>query len=97
MSWNCSGAESHQFYTHLMEMIRSYKPEVLALLEARVSSNHAKKIVENSYFTNFLAAEACGFARGICFLWDKNSVEIEEISMHDQIIDVLIKVDVRGS
>lgn len=99
MAWNCRGAGSHPFYIHLMEMLRSHNPDVLALLETRVSSRHARRIVDNSHFTDFLAMEACGFAGGIWLLWDKHlvEVEVEEISMHDQMLNVLIKEDVRGS
>lgn len=96
MAWNCRGAGSHLSHIHLLEMLRNHKPDVLALLETRVSSHSAKRIVDNSHFTDVLAVEARGFADRIWLLWDRTSVTIEEISMHDQILNVLVTDTVRG-
>lgn len=50
---------------HLLEMVNSYRYSILALLETHTCSSCTTTLLDKSYFTNFIAVEACGFARGI--------------------------------
>lgn len=57
--WNCRGAASKKFYRHVYELINMYRPDVV--LETRVSSTRAQKVMNLGRFDNFSAAEARGF------------------------------------
>lgn len=89
--WNCRGAGSPKIVYHIVDMIKIYKPSIVALLETRVQSKKMAPILEKSYLTDFIAVEACGFAGGIWLGWEESSVTIEFISHNDQILNVLVK------
>lgn len=61
----------------------------MALLETCVSSSRAVGILTHSHFTNLEVVEAVGFARGIWLFWDNTKIQVELISSHDQILNVL--------
>lgn len=86
--WNCRGAGSLDTHAYLMNMLQAHRPAVVALLETRVPSDRAKKLIQNSYLTNYTAVEAVGFAGGIWLLWDRNLVEVEALSHFDQVLNV---------
>lgn len=67
-------------------MLKWHKPPIVGLLETRVASSQAEKIMAQTNLTNIIA-EANGFAGAILFLWDHHIVQIEEISKHDRILN----------
>lgn len=92
LSWNCRGAKSKAFHLHLQELIRSFKPTVLALLETKINSNlSAPYICKSSSFNKFVCAEAIGFAGGIWLFWDDTVIDLEVIAVDDQIITVIVR------
>lgn len=76
---------------HLKEMIRMHKPAIVALLETRVHSSQVLPFLENYGFSDMLVVEALGFVGGIWLLWDKNLVNVELLSMEDQVVSILVK------
>lgn len=89
--WNCRGAGSPQTLYHIVDMIKTYKPSIVALLETRVPSRKLKPILDRSSLANFIAVEACGFADGIWLGWDDTVVTLELVSYNAQVLNVLTK------
>lgn len=90
ISWNCRGASSSRFFQHLSELIKTNKPDILILLETRCASTMVETIYRKTYMNNTIVFEACGFAGGIWIFWDNSSLQLESLSIHDQIVNVLV-------
>lgn len=91
LSWNCRGAKSKPFHLHLKELIHTYKPTILALLETKINSKDSVPyICKYSYFNKFVYAEAIGFAGCIWLFWDDTVINLEIATVDDQIIIVIV-------
>lgn len=71
-------------------MVKFYEPDMVALLETRISSSLAGRIMNNSKLSKIMAVEANGFAGEIWLMWDPQAVSIEGIAQYDQILNVLV-------
>lgn len=65
LCWNCRGAGSKSFLRNLRELLFIHKPDVVALLEPRVSGVGADRICKLIGRENWVRAEANGFSGGI--------------------------------
>lgn len=66
LCWNCRGAGSSKFFTNLKDSVHFYKYVLLFLLEHRVLSIIARRIICRFYFTNMVVVKARGFSGRIC-------------------------------
>lgn len=89
--WNCRGASSSTTIMHLIDMLKLHRPAIVALLEPKVHSSKANKIIHKTYLTNVVAVEVVGFAGGIWLFWDGTCVEIDVIYINDQILTMGVK------
>lgn len=65
VSWNCRGIGSKLAVRHLLDLVKSVTPNILILIETRVSSSFIYSFVGRTAFTHFVAVEANDFAGGI--------------------------------
>lgn len=84
--WNCPGARARRTLRHLQKMITMHRISMVALLETRV---HSKNFV-STFHSEVMTVEARGFAGGIWLMWNRQDIEVEEISSNDQILNVLV-------
>lgn len=91
---NCRGAGSADLFRNLLELVKNHRPEILILVETRVPSAHARRVLRNSRLNRIAVVEANGFAGGIWLLCDEHRVDLEVVSLNDQVITVVVK---RGS
>lgn len=92
LSWNCRGAHSARFHRHMRELTRLHKPSVLILLETKTQSSQSiSSICKYSNLLQFTCAEAHGYAGGIWVLWDPHFVDLEVVSIDDQIITAIVR------
>lgn len=66
-------------------MINLHKPDILSLIEPRVSGSHADEICLKIGFANWIRVEAVGFSGGIC-VFLKEEVIVDIICTNPQII-----------
>lgn len=92
LSWNGRGAVSKGFFRILNDLLCTHQT-ILFLMEARVHSSRAQRIINLGGFNGFVPAEARGFSGGIRCFW-KIKVMLEILSVNDQSITLAIK---RGS
>lgn len=92
--WNCRGFRARKTKLHLKEMIRVYKPGILAVKETKVHSSQEICFLESLGFTDKLVVEAMGFVGGLWLLWDSVIVTIQNIFMNTQMITVFVKENV---
>lgn len=90
MSWNCRGAGSPETIRTIIQLLRRYNPSLLFLMEPRILSCRAKRIVRGSTFTNVMDVEARGFSGGLWCLWDATSLKVCLISYTAQVINICV-------
>lgn len=91
IGWNCRGAGNTRFKSNFSELIRSHKPEIVALLEPKVSLQSMGGFFRNLGFTRDTFTDLNGRSGGIWIPWDPNKVSIFTISINPQVIHVNIK------
>lgn len=68
LSWNIRGAGKKGSLTQLKHVIDCNKPEVLVLMETRINSSKACKLISKTNFPNFVEIPPEGYSGGIWFL-----------------------------
>ncbi|XP_015934914.3 uncharacterized protein LOC107461000 [Arachis duranensis] len=91
MSWNVRGAASCAFRRTLKEFLRQYNPDIVILLETKVSGNNARRIIQGAGFNNFIIEEAQGFIGGIWICWKDNSISITTLESNKQFIHTRVQ------
>lgn len=90
IAWNCRGTGSRTFLRHLKLLINRYKSNILVLIETRVNSVFADKIVDITNFSDKIVVEAVRFSGGIWVMWNGSKIDLEAVSLDDQIINLLV-------
>lgn len=75
--WNYRGARSDRFCRAFKQYMKDYQPEVVAMLEPRISGELADGVIRRLNFNFSLRVEANGFKGGLWLLWKRDgAVEI---------------------
>lgn len=64
-TWNYQGCVSSKFLHAFLEYKRDYNPDIICLLEPRVSGKKANNIIDKLGFFHSHRVEAVGFLEGI--------------------------------
>lgn len=89
--WNRQGAASNDFLYVLFELLRLHKPVILVLVETKVHSLSASVILQKSHLNKVVAIEAIGFSGGIWVFWGDAFLDLEVLSVCDQIVTMAVK------
>lgn len=89
--WNCKGAGSRCFARHFAHYVRKFSPSIVILFETRVPSTFINHILSATYLSSFTVSEATGYAGGIWIMWDPTVVQIDIVSVDDQIVNMVVK------
>ncbi|XP_031119046.1 uncharacterized protein LOC116022462 [Ipomoea triloba] len=87
--WNCQGAASKTFRRTLKHFCRLYSPDLVCLLEPKVSGDQANRICISFGFEEWIRVEAVGFSGGIWVFWNR-PLEIQIMKTHPQFINLQI-------
>ncbi|XP_074265328.1 uncharacterized protein LOC141587759 [Silene latifolia] len=90
MVWNVQGTGSKNKISAIKEVVRTYKPTVLALVETHMGGDHAIKLGTILGYDGHSRVNAIGFSGGIWLYWKKDIVSINPIVEHQQFITVEI-------
>lgn len=96
LSWNCQGAASRDFYRVFMDMIRSFKPMLVGLLEPKVSGSNADVLCRRFGFDQWVRVEAVGFSGGIWVLWN-DDLNVEVVHTSPQFVLLKVAYGISGS
>lgn len=88
--WNTQGAAALKFMSILKSFIQEHKPQVLVLVEPKISGVQADRIISKIGYQRSHRIEATGFSGGIWLLWSEN-IELEILYSHHQFIHTLVK------
>lgn len=76
------------FVASMKNLCKEFEPDVVALLEPRVSGNKARRIVKNLGFGHYEMVDARGFAGGIWLMWKDEGLDFKIIEKHEQYVHV---------
>ncbi|XP_031101934.1 uncharacterized protein LOC116005836 [Ipomoea triloba] len=85
-----AGAVSKEFKRTLKHYCFVYKPDIVCLVEPKVSGTQANSICNSLGFEDWVRVEAVGFSGGIWVLW-KSSVSLVILDTHPQFINLQVK------
>ncbi|GMJ12502.1 hypothetical protein HRI_004919400 [Hibiscus trionum] len=88
MFWNVQGALDSEFNRYFQLFVRTQKPEVVAIMEPRISGSKADDFIRRSGFDSSFRVEAMGFSEGIWVLW-KDTLQIDIVAVSDQFIHAI--------
>ncbi|KAI8027869.1 hypothetical protein LOK49_LG02G01070 [Camellia lanceoleosa] len=88
--WNCRGAGNNTFKRNLRELIRTHKPEILALMETKVTFSSPGNFFNNLVFSTSTMVDPIGRMGGIWMLWDMDHVNVRTYSVSTQYIQATI-------
>lgn len=84
ISWNCRGVSSPRFKSIFRDMIASYNPNILVVLEPRISGHLVENVCKSFSSFSFTRIEAQGFKGEIWEFWQTNQVSLFELDRHNQ-------------
>lgn len=88
ISWNFHGVGCTDTIRKVIRLIRDERATILFLMETRVPSSRARRIMRHSHFTNIASVEAMGFSGGLWCFWDASSVGVHILSYTSQLMNI---------
>ncbi|XP_074318238.1 uncharacterized protein LOC141655036 [Silene latifolia] len=88
--WNIQGTGNRNKINALKEVVRNFKPSVIALLETRKEGSHAEHISRILGYTGHCRVDTIGFSGGIWLYWRSEAVTVTPVKQHSQFITVEI-------
>ncbi|XP_074314997.1 uncharacterized protein LOC141651174 [Silene latifolia] len=90
MVWNVQGTGNKSKISAIKEVVRTYKPTVLALVETHMGCDHAIKMSTILGYKGHARVNANGFSGGIWLYWNTDIVSVTTVHEHQQFITVEI-------
>ncbi|CAN1191383.1 Putative ribonuclease H protein At1g65750 [Linum perenne] len=88
-SWNCRGASHANFFTAFKSYLSDFCPNVVILVEPRISGITAAGVCDKLGFDGCFREEAVGFAGGIWVLWHKTEISLRILESSRQFVSML--------
>ncbi|XP_074315106.1 uncharacterized protein LOC141651286 [Silene latifolia] len=79
MVWNIQGTGNRNKISALKEVVKTYKPSILALVETHMGGNHAENIRQIIGYDGHIRVDAIGFSGGIWVYWKTNLIKFEPV------------------
>ena len=93
IAWNCQGAGNEMFSAHAYELHRRHRPEMLIIIEPRISEDRAQTVIDSLPYTHSHRVDPTGYSGGIWLLWNESpSFMVEIITRSEHSIHPLVKV-----
>ncbi|KAK4492627.1 hypothetical protein RD792_003445 [Penstemon davidsonii] len=96
LTWNCRGAGSDNFRTTFNDLVKTHKPDIVFLLETKVSEERAETISLGLGFTGVCRAPTEGRGGGIWMLWRKEETRVDILNVDPQAIHGIIGGNLNG-
>ena len=77
---NCRGALKPSFKIHVGELVQSYNPAILVVIETRVGGDRAREITDSLPFDGAFHTETIGYVGGLWVLWNADKVDVALLS-----------------
>lgn len=73
-----------------MELLRVHRPDILILIEPKISGEIATKVCKKLKKIHWILSEADGFSSGVWVLWDEDDIQVSPRYIHHQFIHMSI-------
>lgn len=90
LSWNVRGLGNPQAFQTLHKLVQEIKPQVIFIVETKLSELKCKERQLKLGFENGLSVGAWGNSGGLCLLW-KEEIDLSILSYNSFHIDSIIK------
>jgi hypothetical protein len=87
--WNCRGAGNANFLRSIRDLIVTYRPVVVVLVETRLAGANAQRVISEIHFGESHVVDSNGRSGGIWLLWKSDLVETTILASNSQKVDVL--------
>lgn len=67
-----------------------YKPDIIAVLEPRISGITADDVCTRIGRKNWIRVEADGFSGGVWILWEEDTIKVRMKHVHKQFVHLII-------
>ncbi|XP_074271647.1 uncharacterized protein LOC141595580 [Silene latifolia] len=88
MVWNVHGTGSKNKISAIKEVVRTYKPTVLALVKTHMGGDHAVKLGSILGYSGHLRVNVIGFSGGIWVYWNTDIVNVTPVYEHQQFLTI---------
>lgn len=88
--WNTRGTLNAGFRRTIMDLIKNHRPDILVLLETKISGNKADSVINSLGYANHMKSDAIGFRGGIWISWSDACLNIELRYSCTQLIHTLV-------
>ena len=78
--WNCRGALKPSFQNRIRDLVQSYNPAILVVMETRVGGDRAREITDRLSFDGAVHTDTIGYAGGLWVLWNSDRVEVSPLA-----------------
>ncbi|XP_074296800.1 uncharacterized protein LOC141627423 [Silene latifolia] len=86
MVWNIQGTGNRNKIAALKEVVKTYKPSILALVETHMGGDHAVNVQKIIGYDGHIRVDAIGFSGGIWVYWKTDLIKVEPVYEHAQFI-----------
>ncbi|XP_031105341.1 uncharacterized protein LOC116010192 [Ipomoea triloba] len=83
--WNCQGAGGKGFHRVLKNLIQTHRPDILGLVEPKVSGSQANVVCSKLGYSDWIRVEAVGFSGGIWVFWN-STLHVTVVHTHPQFV-----------
>ncbi|XP_074274041.1 uncharacterized protein LOC141597474 [Silene latifolia] len=88
MVWNVQGTGNKKKINAIKEVVKTYKPSVLALVETHMGPDHAMKLGQILGYDGQSRVNAVGYSGEIWLYWRTNLITVTPVKEHEQYITV---------
>lgn len=92
LCWNCRGAASHDFLTHVEDLVRIKDPMLVFILETRVSTAKVEQAKIRLGFDGAHGIDAVGLSGGIWMFWDTARISVDILPHGNQALHAFVQV-----
>lgn len=90
-------SQNREFLRSMRDMVSTYKPDVIASLEPRISKEVADSICKRLGKKELIRIEAIDFRGDIWVLWNSDKVGIKVLRVRKHLIHLMIAVRINGT
>jgi exonuclease III len=95
LAWNCRGLGQTRTVQELVQLVRTYRPNLVFISETRQNENKIKGLRGRLGLKNCITQKGKGKGAGIALFWDEH-IEIKILSEGFRYFDLLVKDTLNG-
>ncbi|KAI7992913.1 hypothetical protein LOK49_LG12G00027 [Camellia lanceoleosa] len=92
MLWNCRGAGNKIFCKNFKEIVRTHRPDVVALFETKVMFSSMGLFFNNLGYTTSTIVDPMGRVGGIWLIWNPTQVSVNAFVANQQVIQATVQM-----